>query len=70
MTKINPLVREREARTPNSLMSRDAAARRLGDVNVRTIDRMIARKELPSVRLGRRVLVPIAAVEALAAGEA
>jgi excisionase family DNA binding protein len=64
MTKIR-----REAETPNALMSREGAAHRLGDVNVRTIDRMIRNGKLPTVRLGRRVLVPIAAVEALAVGE-
>jgi excisionase family DNA binding protein len=70
MTKINEEVRAREAEMPNALMSREGAAHRLGEVNVRTIDRMIKRGELPSVRLGRRVLVPITAVEALVAGEA
>jgi excisionase family DNA binding protein len=69
LTKINPLVRAREAQTANALMSRDAAAHRLGDVDVRTIDRMIATGKLPKVMIGRRVLLPVAAIEALAAGE-
>jgi excisionase family DNA binding protein len=70
MTKINETVRAREAQTPAALMSREGVAHRLGDVNVRTVDRMIARGDLASVRIGRRVLVPIAAVEALITGGA
>jgi excisionase family DNA binding protein len=45
---------------------RDAAA--VLTVSVKSLDRKIARGELPVIRIGRRVLIPKAAVEALVAG--
>jgi excisionase family DNA binding protein len=69
LTKINPQVRAREAEAPNVLISREGAAHRLGNVNVRTIDRMRQRGELAPVRVGRRVLFRIRDVDAIA-GEA
>ena len=45
-------------RIPEALaLSKPEAARMLG-VSVRTVDRLIALKELPVRRLGRRVLIP------------
>jgi excisionase family DNA binding protein len=43
-------------------LSKHEAARKLG-VSLRTIDRLIALKELQVRRLGRRVLIPMAALE-------
>jgi len=43
-------------------LSKREAARTLG-VSIRTIDRLIALKELPVRRLGRRVLIPRASLE-------
>jgi len=43
------------------------AARRLG-VHRETVRRAIERREVPAVRLGRRWLVPVQAVEDLLAG--
>ena len=45
-------------RVPEALaLSKPEAARMLG-VSVRTVDRLIALKQLPVRRLGRRVLIP------------
>ena len=45
-------------RVPEALaLSKQEAARMLG-VSIRTIDRLIALKQLPVRRLGRRVLIP------------
>ena len=45
-------------RVPEALaLSKPEAARMLG-VSVRTVDRLIALRELPVRRLGRRVLIP------------
>jgi excisionase family DNA binding protein len=46
------------------LQSRDRTAAQ-ANVNVRTIDMMIKRGELKSVRVGRRVMIPVSAVAAL-----
>lgn len=43
-------------------LSKQEAARLLG-ISLRTIDRLIALKELPVRRLGRRVLIPRASLE-------
>jgi excisionase family DNA binding protein len=45
-------------------MTKQEAAQMLG-VSLRTIDRLIALKELQVRRLGRRVLIPRAALESL-----
>lgn len=50
---------------PNTLkvtLSKPEAARMLG-ISLRTIDRLIALKELPVRRFGRRVLIPRASLE-------
>jgi excisionase family DNA binding protein len=47
------------------LVTRQEAARRIS-CSVRTIDTFLARKELPSVRVGRRRLIPRAALERFA----
>ena len=48
---------------PNNLtmLSRTAAAKQLG-LNVRTIDAMIRRQQIKAIRIGRRVLIPEAAL--------
>lgn len=51
------------ARNPIA-MTKQEAAQMLG-VSLRTIDRLIALKELQVRRLGRRVLIPRAALESL-----
>lgn len=37
----------------------DETSRRLGGVSPRTVRRMIDRGELPAVRIGRRVMIPV-----------
>ncbi|WP_366929579.1 helix-turn-helix domain-containing protein [uncultured Thiohalocapsa sp.] len=49
------------------LWSLDEAARQLGGVSVRTVQRLIQRRELPAVSVGRRRLVRPADVRALIA---
>ena len=44
-----------------------AAAKYLGGVHPNTVRNLIARRELPSVRVGHRVMVPVAALEAYVA---
>jgi excisionase family DNA binding protein len=52
-------------RVPEVLaMSKVEAAQMLG-VSVRTVDRLIALKELPVRRLGRRVLIPRTSLQTL-----
>ena len=46
------------------LQSRERTAAQC-NVNVRTIDKMVERGELQSARLGRRVMISIASVNAL-----
>ena len=46
------------------LSKRDAAA--LLSISVRTLEYLLARKELPARRVGRRVLIPSAAIEKFA----
>ena len=48
---------------PNNLtmLSRSAAAKQLG-LNVRTVDAMIRRQQIKAIRIGRRVLIPEAAL--------
>ncbi|MGA8408961.1 MAG: helix-turn-helix domain-containing protein [Candidatus Acidiferrales bacterium] len=53
-------VQERKSGT--IALSKQEAARMLG-ISLRTIDRLIALKELPVRRLGRRVLIPRASLE-------
>lgn len=49
------------------LWNLDEVARQLGGVSPRTVRRLIERDELPKVRVGRRLLVPSAAVHAYVA---
>jgi excisionase family DNA binding protein len=51
-----------EPKTGTIALSKREAARMLG-ISIRTIDRLIALKELPVRRLGRRVLIPRASLE-------
>jgi excisionase family DNA binding protein len=62
------MFRKKEPPPAVKLQSRQKTALQAG-VNPRTIDAMIARGELPSVRLGRRVMIPIIAVDRLLSGE-
>jgi excisionase family DNA binding protein len=68
MAKLNAQVLARELKAPVALMSREGAAHRLGGVSTRTVDRMIKAGTLPKVQVGRRVMLPVAAVEALISG--
>jgi excisionase family DNA binding protein len=52
----------------NALAYRRRDAAGILTVSERSIDRKIARGELPVIRIGRRVLIPRAAIEALVAG--
>ncbi len=60
----NSVVRESPAVEPILLSKRNAA--RMLSVSIRTIDHLIAAKRLTVRRIGRRALVPRAALEALA----
>jgi excisionase family DNA binding protein len=51
-----------EPKTGTMALSKQEAARALG-ISLRTIDRLIALKELPVRRLGRRVLISRASLE-------
>lgn len=51
-----------------ALYDRKSAAKRLG-IGITTLDDLIARNRMPSVRIGARVLVPVDFVERLARGE-
>jgi len=44
------------------------AARRLG-LSARTVATLVLRRELPSLKVGRRRIVPVAALEAFVRGE-
>jgi excisionase family DNA binding protein len=56
-------------RAPEVLaMSKADAARMLG-VSLRTVDRLIALKHLPVLRLGRRVLIPRNGLQGLLRGD-
>jgi len=46
------------------------AAAKLGGISVRSVQRLVARGLLPTVRVTRRVLIPAEALERLVAGEA
>jgi excisionase family DNA binding protein len=48
----------------NLLWSLEETARQLGDVSVRTVRRLIERRQLQVVKIGRRCLVVPASVEA------
>jgi excisionase family DNA binding protein len=58
------MFRKKEPPPAVKLQSRQKTALQAG-VNPRTIDAMVRRGELPCVRLGRRVMIPISAVNAL-----
>ncbi|UZR29034.1 helix-turn-helix domain-containing protein [Methylococcus mesophilus] len=49
------------------LWSFDETARQLGNVSIRTVRRMIDRGELPTVRIGRRRMIPAEYVHAYVA---
>ena len=49
------------------LLSREVAAKVLGGVNVRTIDRLVKSGKLASVKLGRRHMITRESAEDLAA---
>lgn len=44
------------------LWSIDEAARILGDVSIRTVQRLIERREFPVIKVGRRVMIPARAI--------
>ena len=49
------------------LMTRQRAAAHLG-ISVQTLDRLVRRHRLPTVRLGRAVRLPVALVQTIARG--
>jgi hypothetical protein len=58
------MLKRKEPPVQVKLQSRERTAAQ-ANVNIRTIDKMIGRGELESVRLGRRVMVKIASAQAL-----
>lgn len=53
---------DRSAVSEPLLLDLPEAARWLGGISTRTVRRLIEREELPSVRVGRRLTIPIAAL--------
>ena len=58
------MLKRKEPPVQVKLQSRQRTAAQC-NVNVRTIDKMVERGELQSARLGRRVMISIASVNAL-----
>lgn len=61
--RVEQLLIERTAAQPRAVDVRTAAARL--NVSARTVAQMIASGQLRSVRVGRRRLIPLAALEAM-----
>ena len=55
--------------SPSPVLTRYEAAE-LGRISVGSLDELIRRKQIPTVRLGRRVLIPRASFERILSGEA
>ena len=63
---VQPRVAELVPTVPDKLLVTKKEAARTLSVSVRTLDHMISRKEIPVKRIGRRVLVPVRALQQLA----
>ncbi len=57
-------MRSEQAQTPLLVSKREAAS--LLGICARTVENLIARKELPCRRIGRRTLIPFAALQQFA----
>jgi excisionase family DNA binding protein len=64
-----PLLDDAAAAAEAVAVGYEGAAARLG-VSARTVRRKVAAGQLPAVRVGRRVVVPVAALEDMAKGAA
>jgi hypothetical protein len=65
--------RERNAATEaadeeSPLLSRQRAAHKLGDVNLRTVDRLIRRGKIRGVKIGSRMMIVDDSIDTLIAG--
>jgi len=65
-TISKPTVETADAVLDPVLISRIDCCRILGGVCLRTVDKLIAEKKLPVRRIGKRVLIPRAALEKFA----
>jgi excisionase family DNA binding protein len=65
LTTARPSAQLQHMTVTSILCSKKQAASLLG-VSVRSIDYLIASGELPTRRIGRRVLIPVAAIEKFA----
>jgi excisionase family DNA binding protein len=63
------MITQTEHHTPPILVTQSRAAELLG-VSTRTVQNLIATKELPSRKIGRRRLIPYSALQALARRDA
>ena len=61
---VSQMLKRKEPPVQVKLQSRERTAAQC-NVNIRTIDKMIERGELQSVRLGRRVMISVGSVNAL-----
>ena len=57
------------AKIEKKLISRDETAQVLGNIHARTVDAMVKRGELQSVKLGRRSMITAKSVEELVAAK-
>ena len=67
-----PAINHRQVRRFSAepkLLSRQAAAAMLGDVHIRTVDRLLKQGALQGVKVGRRSMVTLASAEDLAAAK-
>ena len=68
-----PRTNQRQARRFSAepeLLSRQATAVFLGDIHIRTVDRLRMRGKLDGVKIGNRMFIKAASAKRLAAGEA
>jgi excisionase family DNA binding protein len=70
MTRISDAVRERHRSGKPIGRSREGTAHRLGDVHLRTVDRLLRDGKLKGYRVGRRVLVCDDSIDAYLAEQA
>ena len=67
-----PTINHRQVRRFSAepkLLSRQAAAALLGNVHIRTVDRLVKQGDLQGVKVGRRSMVTLNSAEALASAK-
>ncbi|HEY3621889.1 MAG TPA: hypothetical protein VGL12_05750 [Roseiarcus sp.] len=66
--RIDKAERQRVSETEPLLMSRTEAARALGGIHIQTVTKLARAKKLERVFVGRRSMLTVASVRALASG--